>query len=108
MISEVNSGVLFDCTVPCSPFETEGTGWTEVIIRHGRERQVEIRRPHPGQKASARGEARRRLDRLGNPQFMAVFSPIQLVASVPPLTRFFTLATLLLSLFYLYLQWKSE
>jgi hypothetical protein len=40
--------------------------------------------------------------------FMAVFSPIQLIASVPPLTRFFTLATVLLSLFYLYLQWKSE
>lgn len=39
---------------------------------------------------------------------MAVFSPIQLIASVPPLTRFFTLATVLLSLFYLYLQWKSD
>jgi hypothetical protein len=40
--------------------------------------------------------------------FMAVFSPIQLIASVPPLTRFFTLATVLFSLFYLYLQWKSD
>jgi len=39
---------------------------------------------------------------------MAVFSPIQLVASIPPVTRFFTAATVLLSLFYLYLQWKSE
>jgi hypothetical protein len=40
--------------------------------------------------------------------FMAVFSPIQLIASVPPFTRFFTLTTFLLSLFYLYLQWKSD
>src|ERR1700733_6342282 len=40
--------------------------------------------------------------------FMAVFSPIQLIASVPPFTRFFTLTTVLLSLFYLYLQWKSD
>ena len=39
---------------------------------------------------------------------MAVFSPIQLIASVPPLTRFFTVATASLSLFYLYLQWKSD
>jgi hypothetical protein len=39
---------------------------------------------------------------------MAVFSPIQLITSVPPFTRFFTLTTLLLSLFYLYLQWKSD
>lgn len=39
---------------------------------------------------------------------MAVFSPIQLIASIPPVTRFFTAATVLLSLFYLYLQWKSE
>ena len=39
---------------------------------------------------------------------MAVFSPAQLIASVPPLTRFFTLTTVLFSLFYLYLQWKSE
>jgi hypothetical protein len=40
--------------------------------------------------------------------FMAVFSPIQLIASVPPFTRFFTLTTVLLSLFYLYLQWRSD
>jgi len=39
---------------------------------------------------------------------MAVFSPIQLVASIPPVTRFFTAATASLSLFYLYLQWKNE
>ena len=39
---------------------------------------------------------------------MAVFSPIQLIASVPPLTRFFTVATVSFSLFYLYLQWKSD
>ncbi|KAH9997708.1 eukaryotic integral membrane protein [Russula compacta] len=39
---------------------------------------------------------------------MAVFSPLQLIASIPPVTRFFTAATLLLSLFYLYLQWKNE
>jgi len=39
---------------------------------------------------------------------MAVFSPAQLIASVPPLTRFFTLATVSISLFYLYLQWKSD
>ncbi|KAF8506755.1 DUF1751-domain-containing protein [Russula emetica] len=39
---------------------------------------------------------------------MAVFSPVQLIASVPPFTRFFTLTTVLLSLFYLYLQWKSD
>jgi len=39
---------------------------------------------------------------------MAVFSPIQLIASIPPVTRFFTAATASLSLFYLYLQWKNE
>ena len=39
---------------------------------------------------------------------MAVFSPLQLIASIPPVTRFFTAATVLLSLFYLYLQWKNE
>ncbi|KAF8460978.1 DUF1751-domain-containing protein [Russula ochroleuca] len=39
---------------------------------------------------------------------MAVFSPVQLIASVPPLTRFFTVATVSISLFYLYLQWKSD
>jgi len=39
---------------------------------------------------------------------MAVFSPIQLVASIPPVTRSFTAATVLFSLFYLYLQWKNE
>jgi len=39
---------------------------------------------------------------------MAVFSPVQLIASVPPLTRFFTLTTVFLSLFYIYLQWKSD
>lgn len=59
MVSEVNPGVLFDCTVPCGPFETEGTGRTEVIVRHGRERQVKIRRPYPGPKASARGEGKK-------------------------------------------------
>jgi hypothetical protein len=39
---------------------------------------------------------------------MAVFSPIQLIASIPPVTRFFTAATVVLSLLYLYPQWKSE
>jgi hypothetical protein len=39
---------------------------------------------------------------------MAVFSPIQLIASIPPVTRFFTAATVSLSLVYLYLQWKNE
>jgi len=39
---------------------------------------------------------------------MAVFSPIQLIASIPPATRFFTTATVLLSLLFLYLQWKNE
>lgn len=43
-----------------------------------------------------------------NPQKMAVFSPIQLVASIPPVTRSFTAATVLFSLFYIYLQWQSE
>lgn len=47
-------------------------------------------------------------ERTSASTLMAVFSPIQLIASVPPLTRFFTLATVLLSLFYLYLQWKSD
>jgi hypothetical protein len=37
---------------------------------------------------------------------MAVFSPIQLVASIPPVTRTFAAATVSLSLFYLYLQWR--
>ncbi|KAI9444852.1 DUF1751-domain-containing protein [Lactarius indigo] len=37
---------------------------------------------------------------------MAVFSPLQLVASIPPVTRSFAAATLLFSLFYLYLQWR--
>lgn len=40
--------------------------------------------------------------------FMAVFSPVQLIASIPPVTRFYTATTVLLSFFYLYLQWKSE
>ncbi|KAH9968613.1 eukaryotic integral membrane protein-domain-containing protein [Russula dissimulans] len=39
---------------------------------------------------------------------MAVFSPIQLIASIPPATRLFTSATLFLSLSFLYLQWKNE
>jgi len=39
---------------------------------------------------------------------MAVFSPIQLIASIPPVTRFVTAATVSLSLFYIYPQWKSE
>ncbi|KAI0308157.1 DUF1751-domain-containing protein [Multifurca ochricompacta] len=39
---------------------------------------------------------------------MAVFSPIQLITSVPPVTRSFTAATVLLSFFYIYLQWRSE
>ena len=38
---------------------------------------------------------------------MAVFSPIQLVTSIPPVTRSFAAATLSLSLFYLYLQWRT-
>lgn len=37
---------------------------------------------------------------------MAVFSPIQLLASIPPVTRTFTAATVSLSLLYLYLQWR--
>lgn len=37
---------------------------------------------------------------------MAVFSPIQLLASIPPVTRTFAAATVSLSLFYLYLQWR--
>ncbi|KAH9065791.1 DUF1751-domain-containing protein [Lactarius vividus] len=37
---------------------------------------------------------------------MAVFSPLQLVSSIPPVTRSFAAATLLFSLFYLYLQWR--
>ena len=37
---------------------------------------------------------------------MAVFSPVQLLASIPPVTRTFTAATVSLSLFYLYLQWR--
>jgi hypothetical protein len=65
-------------------------------------------RAQPGPKASARGGTRRGFEQSRNSQFMAVFSPIQLIASVPPLTRFFTLATLLFSLLYLYLQWKSD
>jgi hypothetical protein len=40
--------------------------------------------------------------------FMAVFSPIQLIASIPPVTRFVTAATVLLSLCYIYPQWKSD
>ncbi|KAI9512527.1 DUF1751-domain-containing protein [Russula earlei] len=39
---------------------------------------------------------------------MAVLSPLQLVASVPPVTRCFAAATVLLSFFFLYLQWKDE
>lgn len=39
---------------------------------------------------------------------MAVFSPIQLIASIPPVTRFVTAATVLLSLLYIYPQWKSD
>ena len=40
MISGVNESALFDCTVPCRAFEIERTSGTEVIVRHGRERQV--------------------------------------------------------------------
>ena len=39
---------------------------------------------------------------------MAVFSPTQLIASIPPVTRLFALTTLLFSLLYLYLQWTAE
>ncbi|KAH9982840.1 eukaryotic integral membrane protein, partial [Lactifluus volemus] len=39
---------------------------------------------------------------------MAVFSPTQLIASIPPVTRLFALTTLLFSLLYLYLQWTIE
>jgi hypothetical protein len=38
---------------------------------------------------------------------MAVFSPIQLIASIPPVTRTFAAATVSLSLFYFYLQWRT-
>jgi hypothetical protein len=37
---------------------------------------------------------------------MAVFSPVQLIASIPPVTRSFAAATLLFSLIYLYSQWS--
>lgn len=67
-------------------------------------------RPYPGAKGRARGQFVRRGIRLNSTSlvFMAVFSPIQLIASVPPLTRLFTLTTVLLSLSYLYSQWKSD
>jgi len=39
---------------------------------------------------------------------MAVFSPVQLIASIPPATRLLTTATVFLSLSFLYLQWKNE
>ena len=55
MISEMKDGVLFYTTVPRRPFEIERTGGTEVIVRHGRERRIEISRPCPGQKG-ARGQ----------------------------------------------------
>ncbi len=42
MVLEMNKGALFHFAVARGPFEIEGTGWTEVIFRHGRERQVEV------------------------------------------------------------------
>jgi hypothetical protein len=38
---------------------------------------------------------------------MAVFSPIQLIASIPPVTRYFVAATFLFSLSYIYSQWRG-
>jgi hypothetical protein len=67
-----------------------------------------IGRPCPGQRQSTWTVLCEQRHPPHSTSFMAVFSPIQLIASVPPLTRFFTLATFLLSLFYLYLQWKSD
>ena len=97
MRSELNEGALFHSPVPRRAFEIEGAGGTEVVVRHGRETCRE--RPGlPVPKSVCTWPA----------VSMAVFSPVQLIASVPPLTRFFTLATLLLSLFYLYLQWKGD
>jgi hypothetical protein len=55
MVVEMNKGALFHFTVPCRPFEIEGTGWTEVIFRHGRERQVEVI-VLAGSKVTARGQ----------------------------------------------------
>ena len=102
--------ILFYSTVTPTPFESERTGGREVIVRHGRERRVEIRRrPYPGQKGEHVLTSNQDTHRpRSTSSFMAVFSPIQLIASVPPFTRFFTLTTFLLSLFYLYLQWKSD
>jgi len=45
---EMNESALFHTTVPSLPLEIEGTGGTEVIVRHGRERRVEDRRAWPG------------------------------------------------------------
>ncbi|KAI0045222.1 DUF1751-domain-containing protein [Auriscalpium vulgare] len=40
---------------------------------------------------------------------MAILSsPLQVVASIPPVTRYFTAATVVFSLFYLYCQWQSD
>ncbi|KAI0068135.1 DUF1751-domain-containing protein [Artomyces pyxidatus] len=40
---------------------------------------------------------------------MAILSsPLQIIASIPPVTRYFTAATVVSSLFYFWLQWSSE
>src|SRR6266849_9679349 len=110
MISEMKDSALFYYTFAGRPFEIERTGWTKVIVRHDMGVRDELR-SDDGLVRVQTGEHVVTFDQDTHStslDSMAVFSPIQLIASVPPFTRFFTLATFLLSLFYLYLQWKSD